>query len=304
MRPYNPYANYIPGYNPCMEAAGYSAYSMPGAGSGEAVQPLPLPTPVAPMPKMPNMPSYPGTPGMPDQTTVCPTGAVPYIVQEGDTLYAISRMYGATVAEILAANPSITQTSMLFIGQVVCVPIPAPCRGQKYTVMPGETFYSISRRFGLTVAELMAANPGIPADRLMAGVVICVPTPTMRPCPAGSMTYTVAPGDTLTSIADRFSLSVYSLSIANPGFSAENLTPGMRLCIAPFACQPSCVESERYTILEGEDLTKVAEKFKVNTDDLLKANPFSPPCQFTPGIAICLPANATMPTPTAQHSRH
>lgn len=311
MRPYNPYQNYTPGYNPCLEAAGYSAYNQqPQTGEAETGMPTEMPGTMPGMPNMmpgtmPNMPNMmPGMmPGMPNMmpgtaSGMCPTGAVPYTVEEGDTLYTIARMYGVSLADIIAANPGLTDVNMLYIGQMICVPIPKPCHGQKYTVMSGDSFYTIARKYGITVAELMAANPNIPANNLMVGMVICIPTPVARPCPTGSMTYTVVAGDTLASIADRFSLSVYSLTVANPGFSADNLMPGSRLCIAPFACTPSCVESERYTIAEGEDLMKIAQKLQVSADDLLKANPFSPPCYFVPGNMICLPAHAVPVTPS------
>lgn len=278
MRPYHPYANnytpaytpgYTPGWNPCLDAH-YSPYGY------------------APM-------SEAGGDVTPEPTTMCPEGTMPYMVEEGDTLYNIARMNGTTVEGLLAANPGLTEMSMLYIGQMICVPMARPCSGQTYTVQMGDTLYGIARKFGITPAELMAANPGLNGNGLMAGIIICVPAPTMMPCPTGSMAYTVMSGDTLTSIAERFSVSVYSLTVANPGFSSESLMPGMRLCIAPFACLPACVESERYIISAGEDLMKLAEKYRVSTDDLLRANPFAPPCWFMPGNSICLPSNATIP---------
>ena len=277
MRPYQPYANnytpgnfpgYTPGWNPCLDAH-YNPYAPYGQMSeGGGTVPTPAPSPM------------------------CQEGTMPYTVEEGDTLYNIARMYGTTVQQLLAANPGLNEMSMLYIGQMICVPIARPCDGQNYTVQVGDTIYSIARKFGVAPAELMAANPGLNGNNLMAGILICVPAPAMMPCPTGSMSYTVVGGDTLTSIAERFSVSVYSLTVANPGFSPENLTPGTRLCIAPFACLPACVESERYLIAEGEDLMKLAEKFQVSTDDLLRTNPFAPPCWFLPGNSICLPANA------------
>ena len=280
MRPYPPVPNgympgYIPGWNPCLQQAANYSYPFgvyqPATESGGVIPPTPQPT------------------------TMCPEGTMPYTVEEGDTLYNIARMNGTTVQQLLAANPGLNEMSMLYLGQMLCVPMSKPCDGQNYTVQVGDTFYSIAKKFGITTNELMAANPGLNGNNLMAGILICIPAPVMAPCPTGSMSYIVANGDTLTSIAERFSVSVYSLTVANPGFSSENLMPGTRLCIAPFACLPACVESERYMIGEGEDLLKLAEKFQVSTDDLLKANPFAPPCWFLPGNSICLPANATMP---------
>ena len=317
MRPNNSYVNFLPGYNPCMDTGFMSQQAMEsGAGAGLPEQQMPaMPNPAMQYPNMPNtmpgmqypMPAMPN-PGMqyPNMPNImpgmqypmplpaplpaymgCSSGAVPYTVEEGDTLYSIARLYGTTVADILAANPGLGE--MIYIGQILCVPIPKPCRGQKYTVQPGDTFYNISRKFGITVSELMAANPNISQNMLMTGSVICVPMMVMRPCPAGAMTYTVMSGDTLTTIAERFSVSVYALTIANPGMAIDNLMPGMRLCIAPFACQPPCVDSERYVICEGEDLMKLAEKFTVTTDDILRANPFMPPCYFMCGHPICIP---------------
>ncbi len=269
MRANDPTVNYLPGYNPCLDMGDVpmpaAPYTMTEGGEAAATaehMPAPLPNP-------------------------CPSGAVPYTVEEGDTLYSIGRLYGATVADILNANPGLGE--MIYIGQTLCIPIPKPCRGQKITVAPGDTFYSIARKHAITVTELMNANPGVTPNMLAAGSSLCVPHPVTRPCPAGAMTYTVIQGDTLTSIAERFSVSIYGLTIANPGVPIESLTPGMRLCIAPFSCLPPCVESERYTLSAGEDLNRVAERFHLSTDDLLRANPFVPPCYFAPGNAVCIP---------------
>jgi LysM repeat protein len=214
---YNPYTNYMPGYNPCMDAPAYP-YRMQPMSEGPGAQPM------------------------------CPPGSTPYTVQDGDTLYSIARMFGSSVSAIMAANPSISDMSMIFTGQMLCI--------------PG-----------------MASKP-MPA-----------------PCPAGTMPYAVQEGDTLTSIAERFSVSVYALTVANPGFSAGGIIPGMQLCIAPVSCAPACMESERYRIGEGEDLEAVAQKFSVSTDALLAANPFAPPCYFAPGNVICLPAGALSGVP-------
>lgn len=335
MRPYNPYTNYMAGYNPCMDVSAYhqqppaavspiyqppanvSPIYQPPANMGPNYQPPSAVSPIYMPPANPN-PNYqppmptpmpapaPGEVGGTPGVGGCMAGSVPYMVQEGDTLYSIARLYGTTVSSIMAANPGISDMNMLYIGQVICVPAAMPgqmpCTGQQYTVQPGDSFYSIARKFGVTTADLMAANPGIPAGNLIAGYIVCIPAPTARPCPTGAMTYTIVQGDTLTSIADRFSVSVYSLTVANPGFTPDSLMAGTKLCIAPFACTPSCVESERYTLAQGEDLAAVAAKFSVTTDDILKANPFSPPCYFVAGNPICLPANAVSPvTPTRRH---
>ena len=187
----------------------------------------------------------------------------------------------------------------LQIGSTLCIPMVTPPPRQcpsgtfAYTVVAGDTLYSIARRYGTTVDDLMAANPGIDPNNLRIGSTLCVPMAvTPQPCPTGSMSYTVMMGDTLTSIADRFSVSVFALTLANPGFNAANITPGTRLCIAPQSCTPPCPEGERYKIGAGEDMASVAKKFGTTTDELLRLNPFVPPCYFVPGNVICVPRRA------------
>lgn len=49
-----------------------------------------------------------------------------YRIKTGDTLFGISRKFGVTVNEILAANPQITNQDTIFIGQVICIPPVTP----------------------------------------------------------------------------------------------------------------------------------------------------------------------------------
>jgi hypothetical protein len=55
-----------------------------------------------------------------------------HIVRAGDTLFLIARHYGVTVQDILDANPQIEDPNVIFVGQLICVPIgsgPAPGPG-------------------------------------------------------------------------------------------------------------------------------------------------------------------------------
>ena len=45
----------------------------------------------------------------------------------------------------------------------------------EYTVKRGDSFYLISKRLGVSLRDLIAANPAINPARLMVGDVLCIP---------------------------------------------------------------------------------------------------------------------------------
>ena len=110
--------------------------------------------------------------------SVCPGGRF-YDVRPGDTLFALAQRFGTTIAEILRVNPQITNPNVLIVGQRLCIPVrPPECDGTLYTVRAGDTLFALARRFGVTVADILQANPGITPENLQVGEVICIPRPT------------------------------------------------------------------------------------------------------------------------------
>jgi len=106
----------------------------------------------------------------------CPGGFL-YVIRSGDTYYSIARRFGTVVPALIAANPGVDPDN-LQIGQTICVPAaqPSPCPdGRFYTIVAGDTYYSLARRFNTTVEALTAANPGVDPNNLQIGQVICIP---------------------------------------------------------------------------------------------------------------------------------
>ena len=63
-----------------------------------------------------------------------------------------------------------------------------------YTIRPGDTFFSLARRFNTTVAAIISANPGVDPNRLQIGQRICIPMqPQFQSCPEGNF-YTIRQG--------------------------------------------------------------------------------------------------------------
>lgn len=51
------------------------------------------------------------------------------------------------------------------------------CPGQLYTVQPGDTLFLLSRRFGVSIQQILNVNPQITnPDLIFVGQVICIPT--------------------------------------------------------------------------------------------------------------------------------
>src|SRR5690554_3889426 len=96
----------------------------------------------------------------------------PYVVQQGDTFYRIARRFAVNLNALSVANPQIVNQDYLVPGQIIQIP-ERPTN--KYVIQAGDTFYEISRRFNITLDDLLAANPGIDPRRLYIGQSIILP---------------------------------------------------------------------------------------------------------------------------------
>jgi LysM repeat protein len=131
-----------------------------------------------------------------------PTSGPPgkHIVRAGETLFCIGRAYQVLPWAIAQAN-GVQSPYRLTVGQSLTIPN-APWAN----IPPGPT---CNRQF-----------PGTP------------PPPTATPPPAGCRaTYVVVAGDTLSAIARRYSVSLYTLAAKNNVFNLNRIFVGQALCI-------------------------------------------------------------------------
>lgn len=119
-----------------------------------------------------------------------------HTIQAGETLYQLTVKYGVTAQAICAANPGLSAGNFR-IGQVIVIPAqtgesagetkanaPVPdTKPQKedwqtmHKVQRRETIYSISREYGITEEELIAANPELKEGKLKRGTFLFIPYP-------------------------------------------------------------------------------------------------------------------------------
>ena len=101
-----------------------------------------------------------------------------HVVQSGETLYRIGKQYGVTVADLYRLNPSARQG--IRAGERLVLPAGAASGTttdeEFYAIKKGDTLYSIARRAGTTVKELMALNTFLKSpDDIAAGMIIKLP---------------------------------------------------------------------------------------------------------------------------------
>ncbi len=124
----------------------------------------------------------------PEPTATPTTGPRVHIVQKGDVLSSIALQYGVSIEDILAANPGLTERSILSIGQEIVIPpanrapeAPAGTPEPQYVVHvveQGDTLLYIATKYGTTVEAIIAANPGLTEKSILrVGQEIRVPAP-------------------------------------------------------------------------------------------------------------------------------
>jgi LysM repeat protein len=107
-----------------------------------------------------------------------------YVVQAGDTLASIAQRYGITLTDLAQTN-GLTWDAWVYVGQQLSIPgqsTPAAAPTNRYgsssgvyIVQQGDTLYSIARRYGLSAAELKAANSLANTDFIFGGQQLIIP---------------------------------------------------------------------------------------------------------------------------------
>ena len=184
-----------------------------------------------------------------------------YVVQPGDTLTSIARTTGVPVERIVELNGLASRDS-IFVGDSLLLSEPPKTL---YQVQPGDTLTSIARRHAVDVQTLAAANGINDANAILVGAQLTLPgpattaaeatqpkvasppapTPSATPAPTPVATpapqsaapppqggsHVVQRGDTVYSIARRYSVTPAAVQAANQLASPDQIVVGQRLAI-------------------------------------------------------------------------
>ena len=210
-----------------------------------------------------------------------------HLVEPGQTLYSISRAYGIPQDEIIFENPE--AESGLNAYQNLRIPavsrdvqIAQKIRSERYDyvlhiVSRGETLYSISRRYNITLDQLKEANPGLTSD-LKVGQYIQVPAMEVQKeieLPDNAIAHSVQPGETFYSLSQEYQVPIESIKVLNPG--VDYPVAGNIIYVPSPEPQKveKKVESDFYLhkVRQGETLYGLARRFMVPIDSIRSANP-------------------------------
>ena len=119
-----------------------------------------------------------------------------HTIQAGETLYQLTLKYNVTAQAICNVNPGLSASNFR-IGQVIAIPAQEAVRKPQeslaqaedaapadkkewrdmHKVQRKETIFSISREYGITQEELIAANPELKNGKLKRGTFLFIPYP-------------------------------------------------------------------------------------------------------------------------------
>ena len=186
-------------------------------------------------------------------------------LQPKQTIYSITKQYKITEAQLRKLNPDLD--NHMKIGDAVALPeenikkygdvsaqatvindkTDFPKNSVKetesgtYVVQPKDTYYGITRKFGISQKELFSMNEGLEQRGLQVGDVIIIKKGSNDVAKVSQketksyelgdyVTYKVQKGDTLLGILKKFNITYEQLSQLNDGVE-NGLNPGMELRI-------------------------------------------------------------------------
>jgi LysM repeat protein len=203
------------------------------------------------------------------------------------------------------ATPATTIATQIFPPTPTLLPTsacPPPAGWVAYMVLPGDTLAGLAETYGVSEAELMAANC-LEVSSLPAGYLIYVPqraividtntpfpSPTICNAPYGWIIYTVRSGDYLTQIARDYGITYQKLRDVNC-LTSDIIHPGDHLWVPNV---PTITPAPSETGVPQPTLTPTPQPpTEVPTSTQPPSDTLTPTLIKTPTLA---PTTVTIPT--------
>lgn len=196
-----------------------------------------------------------------------------HTVQSGETKFGLSRRYGVSIEKLERENPQIVRLLQaghrlkitggkdLYPQSSQTVKSTSKTNYSKiinYVVLPKETLWGISKRYGLTVDELVSVNQDVLSGVLRSGQTISIPIKDSNAVAVSNQSsnsyYIVQPGDTKFGLSRKYKISINELERLNPQ-TVPMLQAGHQLMLP--------LDENVVTVQETQQITKPVEPIKI-----------------------------------------
>ncbi len=228
-----------------------------------------------------------------------------YVVRPGDALSVLADGWGIDLGELMAAN-AITDANRIQIGQRLAVPLPSSrgahvaswrSGGGSHTIEPGDTLSALAERWGTTVEEIVRLNGIADPSHVWVGQQIVIPgggsPTTAAPAPTLPDSYTIAPGDTLSELAERWGTSVEEIVRLNGITDPSHIWVGLEIAVptggGTTATTPAPTLPASYTIAPGDNLWSLAHRWGTTVEEILRVNQITDADSIRVGETLIIP---------------
>lgn len=202
-------------------------------------------------------------------------------VTPGETLFSISRRYKASVGDIQNSNEVLKDG--LKSGQTIRVPYitssQAPEGASIHKVSPGETLFSISKKYGVTVDSLKQWNKLLGNDLSVGQALVVRETSPSSPQTQPSTPAPVAVATNTTKTVGPSPANKVEEKKVEPKPATSKPLPASKETTEVKAVTTSApiVPGEwiSHTVVQGETLFSISNQYNSSVEDLIKWNALS-----------------------------
>ncbi len=241
-----------------------------------------------------------------------------YKVKPSEGFYLLTQKFGVSKEEVIRYNPSAKnglkrgQLLMIPTNKPVTGDLDEPEIESTFThtIVRGESLYSIAKTYKVSIQSIKDLNPG--SERgIKAGATLKIPqrykkgakkttkkeeikpqskqpaiaettgTTTTQETDTATIEYlfhTIARGETLFAISQRYNIDVETILKLNPGISPRNMKAGSVIRLTPSSQEPNVILEPtqlytQYKVRKKETLYSISKKFGTTVEEIKKCNP-------------------------------
>lgn len=174
---------------------------------------------------------------------------------------------------------------------LLCLVFGIHIQAEVYRVRPNDNLTLIANRYGITPEAIAKANKISVKDVIVPGQVLSIPVDG-NPTQTRFVKYKVQKGDRLADIAQKFDVSITTISRDNRLKNANQIYVGQVLNIRQSEASPSA-QLRNHRVQRGDTIASIADHYDVSVREILNANSIRNANLIKPGQLIRIPSNAS-----------